>query len=63
VIAMSTSSLGSRARGTPFLILFLVPLAIQFAALQFAFIVLLGFFSLSLLTYRFANQFLRVMAA
>jgi hypothetical protein len=63
VMAMSTSSLGKRALGAPFLILFIVPLAIQFAALQFAFLVLLGFFSFSLLTYRFANRFLRVMLA
>ena len=63
VLAMSRSSLEKRARGAPLLLLFIVPLAIQFAALQFAFIVLLGFFSFSLLTYRFANGFLRVVPA
>ena len=61
-IASFSTFVGKRARGVPFLLLIL-PLAIQFAALQFAFMVLLGFFTLSLFAYRFANRFLRVFPA
>lgn len=42
------------------LIFFLVPLACQFAALQFAFLTVLGFSVLSLSLTRLANNFLRV---
>lgn len=42
------------------LILFLVPLSFQFAALQFAFLTVLGFSILSLALTRLANSFLRV---
>jgi hypothetical protein len=42
------------------LILFLVPLAFQFAALQFAFLTVLGFSVFSLSVTRLANSFLRV---
>jgi len=42
------------------LIFFLVPLAFQFAALQFAFLTVLGFTILSLSVTRMANSFLRV---
>ena len=45
------------------LILFVVPLALHFAALQFALLILLGFSLLELFAYRFVNTLFRVMHA
>ncbi len=45
------------------LILFVIPLALHFAALQFALLILLGFSLLELFAYRFVNAFFGVVHA
>ena len=64
IAAASTSSVvlrDSKSLWTLALIFFLIPLAFQFAALQFAFLLVLGFSILSLSLTRMANSFFRAV--